>query len=463
MSEVKQELFAVQEKLESGESKMSKDEARRSHASSIHDYENLCPLGVARPPWCIRSWQGYTDIETYIHDDSVVRDRRRDTLTSTTMSSEYSDAATYASLPFKKLLRRSRQDDYLDTLAYDLVDFDSNLALRPLELLPPEEPTEPTLFSAKAVVIDDKGGMQALGTIVEEHEEQQQQQTPKKSQNPLVATIDEIRKSTAENSPRHIYYHRMEWEDLERKISMKRARLATTVLFEKNQYNDIWRSSPASFELNAIREIYSRERATKIPLIDAVLSDSPILGSRNSTGLEDSMKRADFFNLEKEEEEDNVYVDMNGSGTKAAMEKNDIYEDLGPVLIPPKEVEKMQIPLAGNGDLRLEQNQPSRQPRRKLSLLRDRFESKSDCAARLSHWSKSNVNSKISIMMREQATFDSVIAQEKENLARIESNGADLREKPGMFMKQILSSPKFHGWGKKRTFSPNARIIPKAV
>lgn len=99
-----------------------------SHVTSIHDYENLCPLGVARPPWCIRSWKGYTDIETYIHDDSVVRDRRRDTLTSTatgtTLSSDFSDA-TYVSQPLRKLMKRSRQDDYLDTLIYDLVDWES--------------------------------------------------------------------------------------------------------------------------------------------------------------------------------------------------------------------------------------------------------------------------------------------------------------------------------------------------
>lgn len=97
-----------------------------SHITSVHDYENLLPLGVARPPWCIRSWKGYTDIETYIHDDSVVRDRRRDTLTSTatgtTLSSDFSDL-TYASL--RKFMKRSRQDDYLDTLIYDLVDWES--------------------------------------------------------------------------------------------------------------------------------------------------------------------------------------------------------------------------------------------------------------------------------------------------------------------------------------------------
>lgn len=105
-----------------------------SHVTSIHDYENLLPLGVARPPWFIRSWQGYTDIETYIHDDSVVRDRRRDTLTSTatgtTLSSDFSDA-TYASL--RKIMKRSRQDDYLDTLIYDLVDWESMSNKAPVE------------------------------------------------------------------------------------------------------------------------------------------------------------------------------------------------------------------------------------------------------------------------------------------------------------------------------------------
>ena len=113
---------------EKNENSQKQEEETMSHVTSIHDYENLCPLGVARPPWCIRSWKGYTDIETYIHDDSVVRDRRRDTLTSTatgtTISSDFSES-TYTNLPFKKLIKRSRQDDYLDTLIYDLVDWES--------------------------------------------------------------------------------------------------------------------------------------------------------------------------------------------------------------------------------------------------------------------------------------------------------------------------------------------------
>lgn len=47
-----------------------------SEVLSAHDYENICAVNIARERWGLRSWEGYTDIETYLHDDSTVRDRR---------------------------------------------------------------------------------------------------------------------------------------------------------------------------------------------------------------------------------------------------------------------------------------------------------------------------------------------------------------------------------------------------
>lgn len=104
-----------------------------SEVLSAHDYENICAVNIARERWGIRSWEGYTDIETYLHDDSTVRDRRRDTLTSTvtgTSASSEISLSDFASSPppiipcRKPRSVRSRQDDYLDTLVYDLVDCD---------------------------------------------------------------------------------------------------------------------------------------------------------------------------------------------------------------------------------------------------------------------------------------------------------------------------------------------------
>ncbi|XP_025156920.1 uncharacterized protein LOC105189312 isoform X2 [Harpegnathos saltator] len=298
--------------------KASKDLQQRdetmSCVTSIHDYENVCPLGIARPPWCIRSWKGYTDIETYIHDDSVVRDRRRDTLTSTTgttYSSEYSDGVCGAgSLTSRGILK---QDDYADTLVYDLAESskdDKSLYDRGDRVFANrtsiDDQNAPTLYIAKPVVIDDRGGMLALDTILEERDDsatssseegkfQRVQDVTRDSASTLVSTIDQIRRYTAENSPRHVYHTTgTQWEDLNPKNLMARARFAK-VLFDNDLKTGtvpgpVGELSPSDDprvvdkrEIDAIREFVkccAIESIKKTPLIDAILSDSPILGSR---------------------------------------------------------------------------------------------------------------------------------------------------------------------------------------
>jgi len=265
-----------------------------SCVTSIHDYENVCPLGIARPPWCIRSWKGYTDIETYIHDDSVVRDRRRDTLTSTTgttYSSEYSDGMISRGI--------LKQDDYADALTYDLVESKDNKSSYSDSTFSAStvDDQNTSLYVAKPVMFDDRGGMLALDTILEERDdlsssdEKFQHGTEScDSASTLVSTIDQIRRYTAENSPRHIYHTTgTQWEDLNPKNLMARARFAK-VLFDNDLRNasatgsiDLTARDVEKREIDAIREFVrccAIESIKKTPLIDAILSDSPILGSR---------------------------------------------------------------------------------------------------------------------------------------------------------------------------------------
>ncbi|XP_058804638.1 uncharacterized protein LOC131671874 [Phymastichus coffea] len=535
----------------SEESQKQLEEETMSHVTSIHDYENLCPLGVARPPWFIRSWQGYTDIETYIHDDSVVRDRRRDTLTSTatgtTASSDFSDA-TYASL--KKIVKRSRQDDYLDTLIYDLVDWESlsNKALVEESSTMTSESTDDShsqdqtnLFCAKPIVIDEKGGMLALDTILEEREDHSSfpelrmafnNSSNTCSVSSLVATIDEIRKCTAENSPRHVY-HRTEsqWEDLEQKqaLLMKQARL-TKVLFANDYsnvtftYSDPWAGSLVSDrnndKLNFIREMTKyclKDSSGTTPLINAILSDSPILNPK-----------ADTQNCVSHEviEEDNVYVDMNALGAQKcsseshANQTNSSQETKKDVLtqvnldmknnmdneVTEKKVaftltteiindaietcsEKSDTSSNKNSDTTKtpfsidKRRRAINRPRRKFSILRERFEPKlndqlvSMVAPPLHNKINSNrqqlnsLNKRISVIFNDQDVFDSSLNYDKQNLTAKSSPSVvdsknklsdTFKEKRSIFLKQVLSPPRFQGWGRKRTFSPNAKIISKA-
>ncbi|XP_028048631.2 uncharacterized protein LOC105833668 isoform X3 [Monomorium pharaonis] len=294
-----------------------------SCVTSIHDYENVCPLGVARPPWCIRSWKGYTDIETYIHDDSVVRDRRRDTLTSTTgttYSSEYSDGMISRGI--------LKQDDYADALTYDLVESKGNKSSysdSTFSAVDTVDDQNASLYIAKPVVFDDRGGMLTLDTILEERDDsssldekfQHGTEPSRDSASTLVSTIDQIRQYTAENSPRHIYHTTgTQWEDLNPKNLMARTHFAK-VLFDNDLKNasvttdlsDLTARDIEKREIDAIREfVRCCESIKKTPLIDAILSDSPILGSR-ANKLVRQVTFADCKN-DFDANESDLYVEM---------------------------------------------------------------------------------------------------------------------------------------------------------
>ncbi|XP_011168994.3 uncharacterized protein LOC105202265 isoform X3 [Solenopsis invicta] len=293
-----------------------------SCVTSIHDYENVCPLGVARPPWCIRSWKGYMDIETYIHDDSVVRDRRRDTLTSTTgttYSSEYSDGMISRGI--------LKQDDYADALTYDLIESKGNKSSYSDSTFSTStvDDQNTSLYVAKPVVFDDRGGMLALDTILEERDDssssdekfQHGTEPSRDSASTLVSTIDQIRRYTAENSPRHIYHTTgTQWEDLNPKNLMARAHFAK-VLFDNDLRNASATTGSINLtardiekrEIDAIREfVRCCESIKKTPLIDAILSDSPILGSRASK-LVRQVTFADCKN-DFDANESDLYVEM---------------------------------------------------------------------------------------------------------------------------------------------------------
>ncbi|XP_067004321.2 uncharacterized protein [Anabrus simplex] len=185
-----------------------------SEVLSAHDYENMCAVNIAREAWGLRSWRAYSDIETWLHDDSVVRDRRRDTLTSTattltSASSEHSAgsgepvslAVSPPPIPCRRpRIQRSRQDDYLDTLVDDLADCET---IRPLAEFVAEPDIDQHVFIARPYVIDQHGTLfplTTLDTIMEELEESSTDTADSirhwqkhGSASTLVATIDEIR------------------------------------------------------------------------------------------------------------------------------------------------------------------------------------------------------------------------------------------------------------------------------
>lgn len=414
-----------------------------SCVTSIHDYENVCPLGIARPPWCIRSWKGYTDIETYIHDDSVVRDRRRDTLTSTTgttYSSEYSDGMISRGI--------LKQEDYVDTLTYDLVESkDAKSSYGAVFSASTVDDQNANLYVAKPVVIDDRGGMLALGTILEERddsassEEKFQHVEPlRDSASTLVSTIDQIRRYTAENSPRHVYHTTgTQWEDLDPKNLMARAHFAK-VLFDNDFRNSSLGSSDISArdaekrEIDAIREFVrccAIESIKKTPLIDAILSDSPILGNRAS-----KLVRQVTFADRKDD------LDANES---------DLYVEMSPLV----SVENGDNPCARLTEVKVVETEIA--TKKNASVMTKRLPDKENLAPISSSNSR-----RINNMMydnndcgdRRAWTIEKDDKSDK-SLCNVRFN---LKEKRHIFLEQVLSPvPKL--WNKRISFHPSTKNL----
>ncbi|XP_017890429.1 uncharacterized protein LOC108631200 isoform X2 [Ceratina calcarata] len=438
-----------------------------SCVASIHDYENVCPLGVARPPWCIRSWKGYTDIETYIHDDSVIRDRRRDTLTSTTTGtscsygSEFSDATCVSGSMFKGIVtkqllqqQQQQQQDYLEALAYDPIDprelqrtrtrsaamYDDHDDARRRGISGEAEERRSGRYVARPVTMDTTAGTDvALDTIVEERDaevlpeskyeraDDARKRNDHDSVSTLVSTIDQIRKYTVENSPRHVYYTTgSQWEDFDAKsLTERRTRptKAAAVLFEneENEFADVGgtrayavrRAMPGNFveseksrtrekrEIDAIKDFVKYcavESIEKTPLIDAILSDSPILGT-DKTKLRPAKKRvlvpaAPLSPLSPQpvSKDNDLYVEMNPlvSVENVMIVRDDLSETANAEgnagqsshVVPTTKDSTSTFTSNANFDRGTEQPEKrvKKQPdcsRRRFCLLKEKFESKS--------------------------------------------------------------------------------------
>ncbi|XP_072763604.1 uncharacterized protein [Anoplolepis gracilipes] len=429
--------------------KQQRDETM-SCVTSIHDYENVCPLGIARPPWCIRSWKGYTDIETYIHDDSVVRDRRRDTLTSTTgttYSSEYSDG----------MISRGtlKQDDYADALTYDLVESKeeskSSYSDNAFSASAVDD-RNASLYIAKPVVIDDRGGMLALDTILEERDDSSDEskfshgiESSRDSASTLVSTIDQIRRYTAENSPRHVYHiTETQWEDLNPKNLMARARFAQ-VLFDNDLKNTSTTVSPVDLtardvekrKIDVFREFIRCSNTIgcvkPTPLIDAILSESPILGST----VNKLIRQVTFTNCTE-------VFNTNES---------DLYVEMSPLV----SVENSENPCQAQfADEKTTETEIAK--RNNLPTISEKSPDKENLAPITSNNNIRRINN---MMYDNSDSHDRcawTIERDDKNDRSLCSMRFNLKEKRHLFLEQVLSPvPKL--WNKRISFHPSTKNL----
>lgn len=387
-----------------------------------------------------------------------MRDRRRDTLTSTTgttYSSEYSDGACAASLIARGILK---QDDYADTSAYDLESkngesspYDTSNDVFVATSIDDRNAT--MLYIAKPVVLDDRGGMLALDTILEERDDSmsasvtseedkfQSVESTRNSASTLVSTIDQIRRYTAENSPRHVYHTTgTQWEDLNPKNLMARTHFAK-VLFD----NDLENSSTGGpchlttpensrvvdkREIEAIREFVkccAIESIKKTPLIDAILSDSPVLGSRGKL-----MRQVTFTDCKDG-------FDANES---------DLYVEMSPLV----SVENGKNPCARLTELKtaetevsLKRNQPAMS--RRSPELSDKENLAPASSSRSRRFNNNDSNDRCAWTIERNDKFDKPLCNVR----------FSLREKRHIFLEQVLSPPKL--WNKRISFHPSTKNL----
>ncbi|XP_073953704.1 uncharacterized protein isoform X2 [Choristoneura fumiferana] len=466
-------------KIMSGESITSKqrDLETPTEILSVHDYENICAVNIAREAWGLRSWNGYSDIENWLHDGSVFRDRRRDTLTSG--SSEISSCisqdlktAILAAPSFPKKpptysnvfvkFDPSNQEQYVDSIICQSND---------------------DTFLAKPCMIDT--GKDYLEPIIEELDDLGDLDPSNKkrltSESSLVATIDEIRKATIANSPRNLYHKRrdLQWYTPKEEVSAK---------IECNLERALWKE-PSKFDSSNIMEslpekenILNVSHVSKYDLSKKEINCT-VTSSSEASGFENNSRKN---TRERQKSACNLKTQYKKNETKPDQSLKDLSNKDIDFLW--QLVTDNSLPLSSTEDLASSRLTSSLQsliqketsishvqtsskisnmkksertkPRRKFSMLREKFEPKlninSDeeilfhCPENLSASNESVVVNQFNVNVDTVDQKKINISPEEAKTNRSASNRSDvimsknMKEKRSLFMKQVLSPPKFN-------------------
>ncbi|XP_030024438.2 uncharacterized protein LOC115443250 [Manduca sexta] len=447
---------------------------------SVHDYENICAVNIAREAWGLRSWNGYCDIENWLHDGSVVRDRRRDTLTSA--SSEISSClsqelknAILAAPPFPKKAHtysnvfvkfdKTNQEDYANTLI-----------------------CQDDTFLAKPCMIDVGKDSIHLEPIMEELDDLGDIDPSSKkrlnSESSLVATIDEIRKATVSNSPRNLYHRRDHmWDSPQIKTSPKIDSTLTKALWKEPSKFD------SSNIMNSLPEKEHSKNVThqaKFDLSKMDLNVTDLLPpdfnhSDNSLTHNKNMRRRQKLNSNhmrtqsknvNVKPEENIH-DLSNKDIDflwhLVSENTTPFASVGECTSNPmssslqsliqKDISEPHVNAASK--LSNIKKQVRTRPRRKFSILRERFEPKTNLNSDeeiLCHSSESTsqpIDSNIVSLKNHLNTHESHIAHQQNlkslthenvSMAALQdcSISRNVKEKRSLFMKQVLSPPKFN-------------------
>lgn len=453
---------------------------------SVHDYENICAVNIAREAWGLRSWNGYSDIENWLHDGSVVRDRRRDTLTSG--SSEISSCvsqelknAILAAPPFPKKphtysnvfvkFDRTNQDDYANTL----VSHDDTFLAKPCMADVSKDPNhlEPIMEE-----LDD------LGDIDPSNKKRLN------SESSLVATIDEIRKSTATNSPRNLYYRREHlWDspqfNTSTKIDLKQALWKEPSKFDSSNIMEALPEKENSMSIAQRTKFDTIKKELNVSNVSSTSTESPTgeivtvynkntrrRQKSNSSNIKVQSKKINTKPEQNRHDLSNKDIDFLWqlvsessvpSNSNEDCSSNKISTSLQSLIQKDTAMPVVNTPTSKISNVK--KGARSR-PRRKFSILRERFEprlnlnSDEEILYRSCEINQPQTDPGV-VKVKNQFDVDQEIRTipRKQNYdnSSFETNefppsaaGCDLimskniKEKRSLFMKQVLSPPKFN-------------------
>ncbi|CAK1552906.1 unnamed protein product [Leptosia nina] len=434
---------------------------------SVHDYENICAVNIAREAWGLRSWNGYCDIENWMHDGSVVRDRSRDTFTSE--SSEISSClsqelktAILSAPPFPK--KSHTYSNVFVKIERNPEDYANAVVCH----------TNDDTLSFKSFILENCKDPNHLEPIMEELDDLGDIDPAIKkrlnSESSLVATIDEIRKATVTNSPRNLYHRREHtWESpqlnnyIQSEYSLKKALWKEPCKFDPS---NIMNSLPEKeIALDTVVK-FETEKQLNVASKNAYLN--------NSTSLSQlTPKRRPNNSLKSQNKKNNNQVDPSHdiSNKNIDLLWRLVSENASPIYSSTENfslsrktpslqslIQKdSSVPNNAMAKVTNVKKSSRNKPRRKFSLLREKFEPKvnSDeenlCRSDSSlpgHGNQFNSDrmQQINSHLESEIGFPvkDIPSGHKESSSELHSATEQIKEKRSLFMKQVLSPPKFN-------------------
>lgn len=474
--DILKEMYTKKDKIKNGITsellQSKRDLDTPTEILSVHDYENICAVNIAREAWGLRSWNGYCDIENWLHDGSVVRDRSRDTLTSgsseisSCLSQELKNAIlsapafpkkphTYSNV-FVKFERS--QEDYVNTVMCHSND---------------------DTFLAKPCMIDALKDPNHLEPILEELDDLGDIDISCKkrlnSESSLVATIDEIRKATVTNSPRNLYHRREhQWDSPQFHIekrnqdetSLKKAIWKEPYQFDSSNKMDSLPEKDCILDVSHGSKFESKD--------SSVLPISPKLSIDNKNQIKNVTRRqkvnytkppAKKINNKTEQHDlSNKDIDflwqLVSDNTLPLSQEDISLSRKTPSLqsLIQKDLPTNVVNTPASKISNIKKNARTR-PRRKFSILRERFEPKANlhsdeeilyhCTENLSQVDTNIINVRNQF---DNSPAELVCHQNQPNFlsyddkSYIESDmfTKNMKDKRSLFMKQVLSPPRFN-------------------